>query len=88
MDEAQLGKNVREMDRPMVEIAGVLWGFREVRCRVWIRESAGRETLEAQREREREREICWDVRVKKVDDTSSSIIIHSCMHACAMAPTG
>jgi hypothetical protein len=40
------------------------------------------------REIEREREICWDVRVKKVDDTSSSIIMHSCMHACAMVPTG
>jgi hypothetical protein len=31
------------------------------------------------REIEREREICWDVRVKKVDDTSSST--HACMHA-------
>jgi hypothetical protein len=39
--EALLGENVREIDRTMVEIAGVLWGFREVRCRVWIWETAG-----------------------------------------------
>lgn len=29
---------------------------------IWILESGGRETLEGVRERERE--ICWDVRVK------------------------